>query len=258
MRSLIVIPVFNQIQEFPRVLSELREVHVPGAEPLIINNGSSDGSERLVHESGYRYLDVPRNRGVGHAAILGMDYALANGFDVFVGMASNGKMLPAELPRLLAPILEGRADYVTGSRFLAGGDSPNLPSFRRSAIPMVSLMATLVCGVHLTDATCGFRAYKMDIMRRARFDWHAASLETYGLEYYLYAKVLLDRGIRWCEVPITMRYPPKGNRYSKIRPGMDWWAMIKPWLLARVDGKGFAPASTGGDTRSALHGGASS
>jgi len=243
MRILIVSPVFNQVQELPRVLAELSEVNVSGAEVLLINNGSSDGSERLVHESGYRYIDVPRNRGVGHAAILGMDFALTHGFDVFVGIASNGKMLPSELPRLLGPILADRADYVTGSRFLHGGASPNLPSFRRNAIPMVSRMVEIVCGERVTDATCGYRAYKMDIIRRARFDWHAPALETYGLEYYLYAKVLLDRKIRWCEVPITMRYPPKGQRYSKIRPGRDWWAMLKPWLLARVDGRGFAPAT---------------
>jgi glycosyltransferase involved in cell wall biosynthesis len=242
MRTMIFSPVYNQILELPRFLDELRAVSIPGSEVLLVNNGCTDGSEDLIHTSGYSYIDVSSNRGVGFASIAATDWALERGFDVFVGLASNGKMLPSEISRVLDPVLEGRADYVTGSRFMSGGASPNLPSFRRNAIPMVTRMAELACGVRLTDATCGYRAYRLDIMRRANFDWHASSLGTYGFEYYLYAKVLLDRHLRWLEVPITMRYPPKGQRYSKIRPGRDWWEMIKPWLLARIDGKGFDPA----------------
>ena len=53
--------------------------------------------------------------------------------------------------------------------------------------------------------------------------------------------MLLDGGVRWKEVPITMQYPAQGREYSKIRAGRDWWAMLKPWLVARLDGKGLAP-----------------
>jgi len=80
----------------------------------------------------------------------------------------------------------------------------------------------------------------VDLVRRADFDWRAPWLASYGLEYYLYAKVLRDRRLRWLERPVTMRYPAAG-RYSKIRPGRDWWAMLRPWLRARLDGRGFRP-----------------
>ena len=94
-------------------------------------------------------------------------------------------------------------------------------------------------GVQLTDATCGYRAFKLDLIRRAQFDWWAPWLHTYGLEYYFYAKVILGQEIRWKEVPVTMRYPPRGQSYSKMRPFVEWWVMLKPWILARFDGKGF-------------------
>ncbi len=237
-------PVFNQAREFPAVLAELRAAPLACDTLLLVNNGSADGSEELVRASGYPYLDLPRNRGVGYSYMLALDWALERGYAVFGTMASNGKMLPAEMPRVLGPVLRGEADYVTGSRFLPGGESPHLPSFRRRSIPLVNVFVRLCTGARLTDATCGYRAFRLDLLRRAAFDWRAAWLHTYGLEYYLYAKVLLDGRLRWREVPITMRYPASG-RYSKIRGARDWYAMLEPWLRARLDGRGFAAAAAG-------------
>lgn len=241
MRSLLFIPVYNQRDEFPQVLEELKAAPLPCDEVLLVNNGSSDGSEALVKNSGYPYLDLPKNLGVGYSFMKAVDWALARDFEVFSVIASNGKMLPSELGRVLGPVLRGEADYVTGSRFLEGGDSPNLPRFRKSAIPMVNQFVRALTGAHLTDATCGYKAMRLALFRRARFDWHAPWLNTYGFEYYLYGKVVLDGTLRWREVPITMRYPPSGKRYSKMTPFKSWYEMLKPWVRARWDGKGFGP-----------------
>jgi glycosyltransferase involved in cell wall biosynthesis len=248
MRSLFVIPVYNQVRELPLLLAELEEAGTPRDSILFVNNGCTDGSEKLIHKSGYEHIDVERNRGVGYACIIGIDRALDRGYDVFGTMAGNGKMLPAETPRILNPLRHGRADYVTGSRFHPEGASPNLPAFRRAAIPWVNLYVRALTGATLTDATCGFRAFRLDLIRRARFNWRESWLYTYGFEYYLYAQVLLDQNIRWTEVPITMRYPDKGRPYSKIKPFVGWWEMLKPWVVARVDRLGFE-ASTEASAR---------
>jgi dolichol-phosphate mannosyltransferase len=176
--------------------------------------------------------------------MLGLDWARSNGYTLFGTMAANGKMLPSEIPRLLTPLHLDQADYVTGSRFLEGGSSPNLPSFRRRTIPVVNLVARVTTGVSLTDATNGFRAFRLSLLDCARFDWHAEWLWTYGLEYYLYAKVLRDPVLRTTEVPTTMRYPQSGP-YSKISPGLDWWHMIRPWLSAMTS-PGFAQDAEAG------------
>jgi glycosyltransferase involved in cell wall biosynthesis len=239
MRSVFFVPVFDQARELPAVLAELRASGPACDTVLLVNNGSSDGSAEMVRASGYPHLDLPRNLGIGHSYAMALDWALMRNYELFGTLAGNGKMLPAEMPRLLGPLLAGEADYVTGSRFLPGGDSPNLPAFRRRSIPLVNAFVRLCTGARLTDATCGYRAFRLEILRRATFDWRAPWLFTYGLEYYLYAKVLLDRRLRWLEQPITMRYPPSGP-YSKIRAGRDWYAMLKPWLVARLDGRGFA------------------
>lgn len=240
MKSVYFMPVFNQIRELPGVLAELAATKPPCDTVLLVNNGSSDGSAELIHASGYPFIDLPENLGVGYSYIRALDWALERNYELFGTIASNGKMLPSEMHRVMEPVLTGRADYVTGSRFLMGGDSPNLPAFRRRSIPMVNEFVRAITGAKLTDATCGYRAFRLDIMRRARFDWHARSLYGYGVEYYLYAKVILDGGLRFTEVPVTMRYPPAGQRYSHIKPFSGWYDMLKPWALARLDRNGFS------------------
>lgn len=239
-------PVFNQVDDLPRVLDEFREADLGryGVDLLLVDNGSSDGSEEVVRQSGHAQLRVPVNRGVGHALALAIDWGLARDYDVLVTMATNGKMLPSEMPRLLEPVYRGEVDHARGSRFMRGGASPNLTRFRRLAIPMVNVLVFLAVRQYFTDATCGYRALRLEPLRRATFDIHAPWLETYGLEYYLDAKFALDRRLRVREFPITMRYPPKGRPYSKIRGLIDYQAMLRPWFAAALDGERFAPLSS--------------
>jgi len=239
MKSLFFLPVWNQISEFPAVLDELKKNKPPCDTILLVNSGSDDGSEKVVHGSGFPYIDVPTNRGIGYNFMLAVDWALERDYDIFGVMAANGKMLPGEMHRILDPIVSNKADYVTGCRFMTDGTSPNLPLHRRIGIPTVNALAKILTGITLGDATCGYRAYKLDILKRAEFDWHAKWLYTYGFEYYLYSKVLLERTIRWMEVPITMKYPAKGQRYSKISPLTGGFEIMWPWFAARFDGKGF-------------------
>jgi glycosyltransferase involved in cell wall biosynthesis len=242
-KSIYLVPAYNEGHRLPQVIDELRR-HASCDTVLLLNNGSTDGSAELMKKSGFDYFELPKNLGVGHAYMRALDWALERRFDVFGTMAANGKMLASEMPRLLDPILDGTADYVTGSRFLEGGDSPNLPAFRRSSIPIVNHYVRALTGARLTDATCGYRAFRLDLLARAEFDWHAEWLFTYGLEYYLYAKVVLSSSIRHREVPITMRYPPSGS-YTKIKPVTGWYQMLKPWFVARFDARPFRAAPAG-------------
>lgn len=244
-RSVFFCPVYDQVREFPAVLDALLRDDLPCDQVLLVNNGSTDGSEDLVHRSGLPFIDIPRNRGLGQAFMAALDWAIERDFDVFGAIAANGKMLPEEMSRLLRPLYAEGYDCATGSRFLPGGASPHLPRFRRSTIPLVSHAAGALTGRLLTDATCGYRALRIEPLRRAGFDWHAPWLREYGFEFYVYAKFLLDPRLRCIEVPITMRYPADSRNYSKIPPVSGWWSMLKPWLVARYDGRGFNPPDGG-------------
>lgn len=237
-RAIYFIPVYNQRDQLPTVLREIEEARLAEVEFLLVDNGSTDGSGDLVRRSGHPHLQLPQNRGVGFAYALALDWALERHFPIFGTIAANAKMLPAEIPSLLCPIRARDADYVTGSRFLKAGCSPHLPRFRHATIPLVNGVVWATTGRRITDATNGFRAFRLDIMRRAVFDWHADWLHGYSFEYFLYAKALLDHRIRSIEVPTTMRYPRSG-KYSHIRPVFDWFWMIWPWVRARLDRRGF-------------------
>lgn len=236
--TLMFLPVYNQVQELPTVIREIEADGPPGVEFLLFDNGSSDGSSELIANSQWPSLTVSLNQGIGHSYRLALAWALERDYRFFGSMAANGKMIASEVIRLVEPLRNGVADYVTGSRFLPGGRSPNLPVFRRLAIPVVNVVAGLLTGHRLTDSTNGFRAFRLDLARAATFDLEAPWLRTYGFEYYIYAKALIDRRVRCIEVPTTMRYPESGP-YTKIRPGRDWFSMLRPWVMARFDGLGF-------------------
>lgn len=239
--TLIFVPIWNQVAELPKVIDEIRMASAD-VDFLLVNNGSSDGSGALIEESGLPSISISVNQGIGHSFRVAFEFAKARGFTFFGSMAGNGKMVAAEATRLLGPLRSGQADYVTGSRFLPGGAYPNLPPFRRWAIPVVNAVVWLTTGQRLSDATNGFRVFRLEILAAANFDLRAKWLHTYGFEYYVYAKALLDPRIRCLEVPSTMRYPEEGS-YSKIKPIRDWATMLRPWVQARFDGRGFGQLS---------------
>lgn len=229
MRSLCIVPVYNQANELPKLIERLR-APLPCDEILFVDDGSNDGSAEIIQKSGFRFLRHEKRCGIGHALIAGTQYAIEKKFDVVVHLAGNGKMLPSEMYRVLNPIRSNRADYVWGSRFLPGGNFENAPLFRKYAISCgMNYVPYFLTGKKVSDVTCGFRAYKVDILERAAKGWAKPWLYRYEFEYFVLAKVLKSK-FRTLEVPISMIYPSSGKNYSKITPVISWWSMLKPWL----------------------------
>ena len=196
---------------------------------IVVNDGSTDGTSSLNFDSARAVLTHETNRGVGAAIRTAIKYGLKEGYRHIVIMAGNGKMLPDEIPRLVEPLLSDKADYVQGSRYLKGGESPNLPAFRRVAIRILTTIINLLTQSRGTDITCGFRAYRLTLAEYPDVNLDQAWLDRYEMEYYLHYKAIKS-GLRIVEVPVTMLYPESGRNYSKIRPFIDWWSMLRPWL----------------------------
>jgi len=226
-RVLVTVLTFNEgakLKDLVSLFPEQRPYDI-----LFVDDGSTDGSADYLENAGETVIRHRSNRGVGAGIRTALGYCREHGYDVIVIMAGNGKMLPEEIPRLLDPILSDRADYVQGSRYMKGGSSPNLPLFRHLAIRAFTLVATILLRHRQTDVTCGFRAYRVALADDPDIDLDQDWLGRYEMEYYLHYKAI-SRGYRIAEVPVSMVYPESGKDYSKIRPLVGWWSMIRPWI----------------------------
>ncbi len=197
---------------------------------LVMDDGSTDGSLDRPPEN-VIVLRNPSNQGIGSAMKRVFDYALENHYDVLGIQAGNDKDDPGEIPRLLAPILAGEADFAQGSRFLPGGGYGNTPGYRIVATRYVHPLLFSVCvGKRVTETTNGFRAFRTDILRDPRIRWRQEWLDKYELEPYLLYKVI-QLGYRHCEVPVTKIYPPHVQGYTKMKPITGWWSILRPIVL---------------------------
>ncbi len=225
-RVAAVLPLFN---EGPAAAALVRRMPACVAMTFVVDDGSTDDGAELAEAEGGRVIRLGTNQGIGAAIRTGLDAARAAGCDVAVVMAASGKDRPEEIPLLLARI-EAGYDYVQGSRFMSGGRSVNLPLVRGLLIHGFTLMFRILTGFNGTDVTNGFRAYRLSLLDDARVRVHQSWLDRYELEYYVHWKAI-TLGYRVCEVPVSKTYPARRKNYSKIRPVIDWWHMVRPALL---------------------------
>jgi dolichol-phosphate mannosyltransferase len=228
LKAIAIIPVFNEKMHIGSLLDRFPK---DACSLVVVDDASTDGTSDEIRARHFQVIRHDTRRGVGKCIQDGFVFALDGPYDVVVVMAGNGKDDPKEIPKLLAEIDKG-ADYVQGSRFMAGGQWRNLPWKRWLAIKGFTWIWSLLMGRRLTDVTNGFRAYRRTFLERREVKWDQTWLETYELEYYLHYHAL-HSGIRFTEIPVTKNYPVKKN-YSKIRAGRDWFRIIVPLFLLRT------------------------
>ena len=228
-RGLSVIAIAPVLDEERKIGEVVRRTPRPLVdEMLVVDDGSTDRSAEVARELGARVVSMGRIAGVGAALRRGYAEALQGGFDVAVVMAGNNKDDPAEIPLLLDPIAEGRADFVQGSRFLKqNADFGEMPAYRRLATRIHPLLFSLVAGRRVTESTNGFRAIHRRVIEDPRLDLEQGWLDGYELEPYLYFRAI-RLGYRTEEVPVTKVYPPRALGQTKMRPVTGWWSMLKP------------------------------
>ncbi len=160
LRIAAIIPAYNEAENIGRVIAEIRECQ-PEVRIVVVNDASTDDTERAARESGETVLTLPYNLGIGGAVQTGLRYAFENGFDIAVQVDGDGQHVPAEIEKLIGPVIAGEADVVIGSRFLGVGDFRS--SFaRKLGIRIIALINSLLVGARITDSTSGFRAYNRE------------------------------------------------------------------------------------------------
>ena len=218
-------------------------------EVLVVDDGSTDDTAGIARAAGATVISLGRTIGVGAAIREGYRYAREGGFDVAVVMAGNNKDSPEEIPFLLDPIADDRADFVQGSRFLKrDANFGDMPMYRRAATRLHPLLFSLVARRRVTESTNGFRAIRTRVLEDERIDLDQPWLDEYELEPYLYLRVI-KCGYRTAEVPVSKVYPPKAIGQTKMKPVTGWWSILRPLWYAAIGRapKRATPRSTKGE-----------
>jgi dolichol-phosphate mannosyltransferase len=232
MKTLCLIPVYNEDTKLYRLINQIKKHKSKNynVDYLFINNGSTDNSFYMIKKSKFKFINIKTNRGVGYALILGYLHAKKNKYKAVIHLAGNGKMNPKYIRKILKYLYIYNYDFISGSRFLKGSSRKNNPVYRIILIKFFSFFLRIIFNYNITDATCGYRGFKLNIFKNFKKTFFKKELFTYGYEYYSYGKVLRNRYIKVKEIPVGMDYPSSKN-YTKIRPIVDWFIMAKFWLV---------------------------
>ncbi len=238
MPKILVTPVvFNEQGKIQNVIERFlrcrNRISPPSArlDYLIVDDGSTDESSSIIagfKNRGVETIKHQKRKGVGAAIRTAIRYGLENHYDILVVMAGNDKDNPEEIPSLWDPILKEGYDLVQGSRYLqSGGTGGDMPFYRKIATRLHPRLFSLITRRPMTDTTNGFRAFQLSILKDSRINLNQEWLDTYELEPYLLFKAL-TLGFKVREVPVTKIYPSRKLGYTKMRPFVGWWSILKP------------------------------
>ena len=216
MRSLVFIPAWNEADSVTAVIGGVRE-RLPGADVLVVDDGSTDATARVAAEAGAKVASLPFNQGLGAALQTGYLYALREGYDFCAHLDADGQHPPAEVARLLAEVQADRADLVIGSRYHADaaeregaggtGEDYKATISRRIGISVFRFFLTLATRQRFTDTTSGMRAANRRVMALFSESYSPDFAEIESLQ------LAVRQGLRVEEVPVRMLERAGGSSF---------------------------------------------
>jgi glycosyltransferase involved in cell wall biosynthesis len=225
-KLIIYMPALNEEADIQRVIAGLPHSmdRIDVLQFLVIDDGSIDGTAELASASGAQVVSHGKNRGVGAAFHSAVQFALENEADILVGIDADGQFDPAEIPALIQPILEGRADMVVGNRFIAGIPA-DMSRLKYWGNQQVSQLINTITGQTFQDVSCGFRAYNREALLR---------LNIFGEFTYTHETILslMYQGLRVTEHPIKVKYFP--DRKSRVAGSILHYTIQTSKIILRV------------------------
>lgn len=186
---------------------------------IVVDDGSSDRTAEIARKAGAEVIIHEVNTGKGGALKTGFEAAAGMGADVVVTMDSDGQHNPSEILKLVAPIIEGDAEMVNGSRYLNGLDK-NTPAYRRIGQTVLDGFTNKNSGLKITDSQSGFRAFAASTIDIFRFNANGMAIES---------EMLADAGkagLRITEVDIGVRYDVGCSTKKPVQHGLEVLVLI--------------------------------
>ncbi|HXX57121.1 MAG TPA: glycosyltransferase family 2 protein [Thermodesulfovibrionales bacterium] len=211
-RYLVIIPALNEEATIEEVIREIK-IHLPAADILVINDGSTDRTAAIALRQGVIVIDLPFNLGYGAALQTGFRFADKEGYESVITIDADGQHVPSSIESLLTTMEREAAHVVIGSRFIGGQYRTGIA--RKIGIWLFSRIARLYTGINITDPTSGFQLLKREVFS------YLAEGDNYPLDYpdVNIIMILHKKKFKVVEAPVVMvNNPQKKSMHSGLNP----------------------------------------
>lgn len=229
-RILVVVPTYDEAPNIAEALTRIRAA-LPGADVLVVDDNSPDGTADLAEEAGrdlgrVTVLRRPRKEGLGVAYRAGLAVGLEGGYDVLCHLDADLSHDPDALPLMVGRLEADGADLVIGSRYVAGGSIPHWPWFRRALSRVGNRYVATVLRSGLADSTSGYRVWRATTLRRIDF----ASTRAKGYGFAIETAYRAWRcGCRIVEHPIVFTDRVRGYSKMSLKVASEELFLVTLW-----------------------------
>lgn len=228
-RKLVIIPTYNEIENIAKITGAVLDIE-GRYDILVIDDGSPDGTgeevKRLqsIYPERLHLIERSGKLGLGTAYVTGFKWALEHAYDYIFEMDADFSHNPEDLPRLLRPVAEGRADMSVGSRYCDGINVVNWPISRILISYCASIYVRTVLGFRIYDSTAGFVCYSRKVLETIDLD--AVKMKGYGFQIEL-KYTARKLGFRIEEVPVVFVNRKEGtSKMSGSIFGEAFWGVL--------------------------------
>lgn len=229
--TLVIVPTYNEAHNITKLVETVLNLREQ-MDLLIIDDGSPDGTAKLVEDLQEKYSDhlflITRSGklGLGTAYVEGFKFALKNGYEYICEMDADFSHNPKDLPRLVKKVREGDADVAIGSRYKRGISIINWPLTRLILSYGANMYARFVTGLQIFDTTAGFKCIHRKVLEGISLDRISSNGYAFQIELHFRA---WKAGFRIKEVSIIFREREEG--VSKMSKKIVWEAIWQVWSL---------------------------
>jgi hypothetical protein len=221
----ILIPAYNEAENIGHVLDQMpKEVCGVPTSVLVVDDGSRDGTGDVAAGHGAAVARQVINRGGGAALRTGYRLMVESGAEIVVTLDADGQHLPAEMERLVKPVLDGEVDVAHGSRVLGHADRNHFA--RELGIVFFNRLVSLITRTHVTDCSNGYRAVRTTVLPQLVLRQEQFHTSEFMIE-------AIKRGIPAKEIPITVEQRLHGHskKPAVVRYGLGFAnAIVRTWL----------------------------
>lgn len=228
MKTLIIIPTYNELENLPRLLPEVLSKD-ESIDVLIVDDNSPDGTAAFVesqmkNNNRIHLIKRQSKQGLGTAYIAGFKYALQNNFQLVFEMDADFSHDPKEIPRFLDEIKN--SDVILGSRYINGVNVINWPLRRLLLSSFANLYTRVITGMPIHDATGGFKCFRREVLEAIDLDRVKSNGYAFQIEMTFKA---WKKGFKVKEIPIIFVDRVKGK--SKMSKKIVREAVTMVWKL---------------------------